>query len=102
LLDLIKFLLSTIGLTFILTQSKLFKPFREWCKRKNKLLGYLTSCSQCTGIYSGFIIYFLYKITYIIPIININLGELINYGFMGSFICYLTFLLLKPLINEYD
>ena len=101
-IDLIEFLLSTIGLTLILTNSKLFKPFREWTKKKSKLLGYLSTCSMCSGFYSGLIVYFLYKITYIIPIINISLGELINYGFMGSFVCYMAYLLLCPLIKKYD
>ena len=101
-LELIKFLLSCVGLTMILTNSKLFKPFRDWCKKKSKLLGYLSTCSMCSGFYSGLIVYFLYKITYIIPIININLGELINYGFIGSFVSYLMYLLLCPFIKKYD
>lgn len=101
-IELIKFIFSTVGLTLILTNSKLFKPLREWVKKKNKLLEYLTNCSQCTGIYSGIIVYLLYQMNYIIPIININLGELINYGFIGSFVSYSLYLLLCPLIKKYD
>lgn len=101
-MELIKFIFAVIGLTFIVTQSKLFKPLRGRLKNKSKLLGYLVKCGMCFGYSSGLIVYFLYQIDYIIPLININLGELINYGFIGSFVSYVGYLLLKPLIEKYD
>lgn len=101
-LELIKFLLSCVGLTMILTNSKLFKPFRDYLKKKNKLLGYLLGCSMCSGFYCGLIVYLLYELKCIIPVININLGELINYGFIGSFVSYCIYLILCPLIKKYD
>ena len=101
-LELIKFLLSTVGLTFIIVHFYIFKWFREYWKERSKLLYKLFNCYGCVGFYSGLIVYFLYKITYLIPIININLGELINYGFMGSFVSYVSYLLLCPLIKKYD
>lgn len=91
-----EFILATTGLTFIVVHFHIFKWLRELLKWK------LLYCYGCFGLYSGFIVYLLSKMTFIIPIININLGELINYGFMGSFVSYSLYLLLCPLIKKYD
>lgn len=101
-LELIEFILSCVGLSLIITTSKLFKPFRGWCKKKSKLIGYLVGCQLCFGLWSGFIVYYLYKLEYIIPYVDIYLGELINFGFIGSFVSYCIYLLLCPLIKKYD
>lgn len=95
------FLLSTVGLTLIITSSYIFKPIREKANNINKNLGKLLSCSQCTGFYAGLFIQF---ITLIYEKHNFTFYDFyfIIYGFIGSFVSYVTYLLLKPLINKYD
>lgn len=102
-LNFIIFLLSTIGATLITTQSYLFKSIREKINDINPKLGKLVKCTQCSGFYWGIII------QYIILIHERNnlifyYSDLyyIIYGFIGSFICYLTYLLLKGLMDKYD
>lgn len=91
-MDFIIFILATLGLTFILTQSFLFKKFRIWLENKNKNLGKLINCTMCSGVYCSIIVYLLimFKITIIV------------YAFAGSFICYAVWLLLKGYMNKFD
>lgn len=100
-LDFIIFLLSTIGATLIITQSYLFKDFRE--KIKNKYFSKMIKCTQCMGFHIGFlfkiIMVLYYRENYILYFSDFYY---ILYGFIGSFISYLTYLLIKPLINKYD
>ncbi|KAB2835142.1 MAG: DUF1360 domain-containing protein [Candidatus Brocadia sp.] len=39
----------TDSISFTVTETKLFKPIREWIKRKNTFLGELISCGYCFG-----------------------------------------------------
>jgi len=102
-MDLIIFLLSTIGLTFIITQSYIFKPIRNYLTSVNKSIGKLIHCSQCTGFYIGIILQFI--------IVMFNRNDIIFYisdfyyiiyGFIGSFVSYTSYLLLKPFMDKYD
>ena len=102
-LEFIIFMLSTIGATMIITQSYIFKPLRNKLNDINKSLGKLFRCPQCIGFYISIIIQF-------IILIHERNGFIFNwidlyyiiYGFIGSFISYTTYLLLKPLIDKYD
>jgi len=97
------FLLATIGLTLITTQSYIFRNIRETAKKLNPTLGKLLKCSQCSGFYFGIIIQFiiLFKERSDIIFYYSDIYYLL-YGFIGSFICYLVYLLIKPLIDKYD
>lgn len=86
-LELIIFILSTIGLTTIVTQSKLFKPFREYSLKYTTLF----KCTLCFGFWSGLIIYFLPKSL-----------EFIKYGLISSIVCYLFYLLTAELVKKFD
>lgn len=97
-LELIIFILSTIGLTFIIILSYLFKDVRLFFNKRNKFIGKLFSCSQCAGFWSGIIIKYI-QIFHNNEILDISI---ILYGFIGSFISYLSYLLIKPLIDKYD
>jgi len=88
----ITFILSTIGATLIITTSSLFKPVRELGKRIHPKLGKFLSCSMCIGAWSGVTVYLLEYFGF----------SIINYAFMGSFVSYVAYLLLKPLIEKYD
>ena len=102
-LSFIIFLLATIGATLIITQSYIFKIIREKAQKINPSLGKLFKCTQCSGFYVAIIIQLI--------ILMKERGEIIFYysdlyyviyGFIGSFVCYLTYLLIKPLMDKYD
>jgi len=47
----IELLLPKIGLTFLLTQAKIFKPLREQLTRFDVKIGELVSCEQCLSVW---------------------------------------------------
>jgi len=91
-LTFLKFLLATIGLTFIVTQSKLFDPIRKFFGKIHKKIEYLLNCPMCFGFWAGIICYELetHKIDFLL------------YGFISSFLSYLAYLLIHPLMDKYD
>jgi len=93
--DLIIFLLSTLGLTFIVVFFRIFKWLRELTKKISpNFLGKLFNCSACFGFWSGLFVRFIQTNSLDISIIL--------YGFISSFVCYVTYLLIKPLMDRYD
>lgn len=100
-IDFIIFLLASIGLTFIVTQFYIFKNIREYIKRKSIFFGKLIHCPACFGFYSGFFIKILMLIN-IHQLIPSNLIMCLIYGFISSLMSYITYLLLKPLMEKYD
>jgi len=97
------FLLASIGLTLIINLSFIFKPLREKMCKINSFIGKLLKCSQCTGFWASLFVQFLVLIheraSFIFFFTDIYF---ILYGFIGSFVCYLVYLLIKPLIDKYD
>jgi hypothetical protein len=51
----------TAAVSFTVTETKLFKGFREWLKRKNSFLGDLISCGYCFGHWVAFALVAVYK-----------------------------------------
>ena len=101
-LDFLIFSLSTIGATMITSQSYLFKPIREYGQKINKHIGKLLTCTQCSGFHWGIITQIIIELNKRNDIIFYWTDfYFILYGFIGSFISYLTYLLIKPLINKY-
>ena len=100
-LEFIIFSLSTIGLTLIITQSYIFDNIRHVAHKLSPTFGKLLKCSQCSGMYSGAIIKTLLLI-YNDEFIVSSLIIILIYGFIGSLLSYLTYLLIKPLMNKYD
>lgn len=45
--------MSSVGLTIILTESFLFEPAREYISKKSDKIGYLVSCPMCMGVWTG-------------------------------------------------
>ena len=54
-LILLYLILGCYGITSIIVQSKLFKPFREWVENKSVFLGKLINCMLCSGFWIGLI-----------------------------------------------
>jgi len=96
-MNLILFILSTAGLTWILVLSKIFRPLREFITRKNsqkksylgEFLDGVFNCEGCMGFYSG-------TVVYVLQYYNI---EFMLYAFAGSF-CSLLFISIIKLINN--
>lgn len=102
-LSFIIFLLSSIGLTMIITHSYIFKPLRKKINSISPFFGKLINCCQCTGFYVSIIIeaiIFLKERNNFI--FYWSDFYYILYGFIGSFVCYLTYLMIKPLMDKYD
>lgn len=97
------FILSTIGSTFIITHSYLFRHIRKKTEKLNPTLGKLFKCPQCAGFYMGIIcqLIILFKERMEL-VVYFSDFYYILYGFIGSFVCYLVYLLIKPLIDKYD
>jgi hypothetical protein len=100
-LDFTIFLLATIGLTMIITQSYIFKPIRENIQKISPFLGKLLHCPMCFGFWSGILIKTSLLIFYQ-QFVLLSLIIIVLYGFIGSFMSYLTYLLIKPLMDKYD
>lgn len=50
-------LLAAIGLTFIVTDSKILKKLREWVSaRKIEFIDEVINCPHCFGVWAGLII----------------------------------------------
>jgi len=44
----------TASISFTVTETQIFKPFREWMKKKSPFLGKLFSCGYCLGHWVSF------------------------------------------------
>lgn len=53
--------LITASISFTLTETKLFKPLREWAKEKSLFLGGLLSCGYCFGHWVAFTLVAVYR-----------------------------------------
>jgi len=91
-LTFLEFILSTIGLTIIVTQSKLFEPIRKGAGKIHSKLEYLLNCPMCFGVWSGILVH----------IIQTHKLDFLIYGFIGSFVSYLAYLLIRTLMDKYD
>jgi hypothetical protein len=51
----------TASISFTVTETKLFKPLREWMKKKSTFLGDLLSCGYCFGHWVAFALAAVYQ-----------------------------------------
>jgi hypothetical protein len=100
LIDFIIFILSTIGLTFIITQFYIFKNIREYISKHSKFYGKLFQCTACMGFWCGCLIKTLLLIYYH-QFILFSLIIILIYGFIGSFTSFLTYIIIKPLMDKH-
>jgi hypothetical protein len=85
-----------IGLTAIITQSKMVQPFREWITTKSLFLGKLLNCSMCTGFWVGLLFYFCPEVVSLLKF-NIFAKEIISYAAIGSICCEVIYLIMERL-----
>jgi len=98
------YIIINIGLTIIVTKSKIFKKIREYlCKISPNFFGYLFSCPMCFGFWAGVLTSLvIFSPTLLLnPLLNPFLASIFD-GFFISPLCYITFLLIKPLMDKFD
>ncbi len=59
--DIIYLSFVTSSISFSVTETKIFKPLREWIKSKNGFLGELVSCGYCFGHWIAFALVAIYQ-----------------------------------------
>lgn len=47
-------MISAVGITLIITSSKLFKPLREFVSKRSEYFGEMLGCAMCMGVWVGF------------------------------------------------
>ncbi len=52
--------LAAASISFTVTETKLFRPFREWMKKRSVFLGKLFSCGYCFGHWIAFALVAIY------------------------------------------
>lgn len=87
-------LLASIGLTFIITQSFLFKGIRKRVCEANRTLGKMISCSQCFSFWSG--------IFNILGLLFIPYFIVFQIACISSILSYATWLILKGFMLKHD
>lgn len=98
----VEFILSCVGLTFIIVLSYLFKNIRKFIQNKSLFFGKLINCTMCTGFYVGILIKTILIYYYNSKIIYKDIFIIILYGFISSYVSYVSYLLLKYFIDKYD
>lgn len=53
--------LATASISFTITETKLFKPFRTWIGRHSAFAGDLFSCGYCLGFWISFVLVAAYQ-----------------------------------------
>jgi hypothetical protein len=53
--------LVAASVSFTVTETKIFKPFREWLKTQSTFLGDLFSCGYCFGHWIAFALTAIYR-----------------------------------------
>ena len=54
-MQIILFILTTYGLSYIISNEYITSPIRKYIKKKNDWLGHLISCLYCTSFWVGLI-----------------------------------------------
>jgi hypothetical protein len=67
--EVLYFIITTFGLSMIISTEKIFKSFRK--KIKNKFLYNLISCPNCLSVWIGFILSFLFPTLIMIYLSNL-------------------------------
>ena len=53
--------LANAAVAFTAAEMKIFRPFRDWAKAKNRWLGELFSCGYCLAHWSAFVLTAIYR-----------------------------------------
>jgi len=96
-------LFATLGATFIVNFSYIFKPIRERVAKKSKALGKLLRCPQCMGFWVGLTFESIIMLKMNVWQ-SLQVGDVYHlfYGFITSIFCYIVYLLIIPRMNKYD
>ena len=75
--------MSSVGLTIILTESFLFESVREYISKKSDKIGYLVRCPMCMGVWTGACVALFYgldpfKVAMLTSLLSFIVMSLIN------------------------
>lgn len=79
-------LLSIVNasVSFTITETKLFEPFRLWLEKKSQFLGKLFTCGYCLGHWVAFFLVVIYQ-----PRLFTSIIMIIDYFFTALVIAWL-------------
>ena len=49
------------AIAYTVSETKFFRPFREWMQKKNNFLGEMLTCGYCFGHWTSFILVIIYQ-----------------------------------------
>ena len=61
--EVLKLSIVTASISFAVSETKLFKPFREWVRGRSEFFGDLLSCGYCLGHWVAFGLVVLRRLT---------------------------------------
>lgn len=80
LINIILFAVTCYGISFIISQEKIFNFLRVFIQKKNKFLGNLITCPYCLSVWTGFFMAFVWPQALIEPqLLNIFAGGMVSY-----------------------
>ena len=77
--------LVTAGISFTITETKLFEPLRNWLEKQITFLARLFNCGYCLGHWVAFLLVAIYQ-----PRLFTSLFFLIDYFFTALVIAWLS------------
>ena len=52
----------TASLSYTITETKIFEPFRKWLREKNEFMGKLVSCGYCMGHWIALVLVVFFEV----------------------------------------
>ncbi len=93
-LSIFDWVITSFGLALIITQSKIFKSFRERIRLSSTFLGDLVRCIMCTGFWIGIALSLLFDLGPNIHLIRIKPIRIFADGFATSGIVWIIYVVL--------
>lgn len=87
-MNLALFILAVIGLTHVIVDSEIMRPFQQWVKPRCAPLAYIMNCHQCAGYWCGL---------FLGPLVSWQPLIWVACGFAGSFLAQFGYWTLNAL-----
>lgn len=94
--DVLYLSLAGASISFTVTETRLFKPVREWMQTKSGFLGKMICCGYCLGHWLAFALVFLYRprLFFTWPLLDYFLTAIVIAwlsGFQWGVMCWLMY-----------
>jgi len=94
LVNILDWIITSFGISLVITQSKIFKSTRERIALASKFLGELVKCIMCTGFWVGITLSLLFNLGPNISAISIKPIRIFADGFATSGIVWIIYVVL--------